>query len=105
MGHRRARDPGGDGAAPRTRGTPERRISNGRLEAVYEGRNIGGEFVTILRADGREWVGPDFMRTSVERFVDAVRHRDAARALVTGEAGLRQLEVLVGVWDRCWRRR
>ena len=81
------------------------RFSNGRMEAVYEGRNIDGQFVTVLRAEGREWIGADFMRTSVERFIDAVRHRDPARALVTGEAGLRQLEVLVGVWDRCWRGR
>jgi len=85
-------------------GTPDRRISNGRLEASYEGRNLNGEFVTVLRAEGREWVGPDFMKTSVERFIGAALHNDPSLALVTGEAGLRQLEVLAGVWMRCWRR-
>jgi predicted dehydrogenase len=83
-------------------GDPVRRFSNGRIECDYEGRNVDGEFVTVLRAEGREWVGPDFMRISVERFVDAVRQQDPGRVLVSGAAGLRQLEVLAGVWARCW---
>jgi predicted dehydrogenase len=83
-------------------GTPVRRVSNGRLECDYEGRTVDGEFGAVLRAEGHEWVGRDFMRTSVEQFVDAVRAGDEKRALVTGAAGLRQLEILVGVWARCW---
>ncbi len=84
-------------------GTPTRWVSNGDLECTVEGRNVEGEFVTVMRAEGQEWTGPDFMRTSIERFIDAARAGDEARALVTGEAGVRQLRALVGVWERCWR--
>lgn len=82
---------------------PARRVSNGTLECEYGGRNVDGEFMTVLRAEGREWVGQDLMRTSVEQFVEAAAQGDESRALVTGTAGLRQLEALVGVWARCWR--
>lgn len=83
-------------------GTPLRRFSNGELECEIEGRIVDGVFCAVLRAEGREWVGRDFMRTSVEQFIDAATHGDETRALVTGAAGLRQLEALVGVWARCW---
>lgn len=83
-------------------GTPVRRFSNGQLECDYEGRNVDGEFAAVMRAGGKEWVGPDFMRTSIERFVEAVRAGDEGLVLVSGQAGLRQLEALVGVWARSW---
>jgi hypothetical protein len=57
----------------------------------------------VLRCGADEWVGEDFMRTSIRRFVEAVQQRDPARVLVTGEAGLRHLKEQVGVWDRHWR--
>lgn len=83
-------------------GNPVRRVGNGDLDCAYEGANVDGEFVAVMRANGSEWVGLDFMRTSVERFVDAALTGDETLALVTGDAGLRQLEALVGVWSRSW---
>jgi predicted dehydrogenase len=84
-------------------GTPQRRVSNGLLDCEYEGRNVNGEFLSVMRAGDCEWAGPDFMRVSVERFIAAAIQNDERLALVPGAAGLRQLEALVGVWERCWR--
>ncbi|MBI3910421.1 MAG: Gfo/Idh/MocA family oxidoreductase [Armatimonadetes bacterium] len=85
-----------------TNASPRRRFGEGEIEIDYEGRNQDGEFVAVLIARGREWVTPDFMRVSLERFVEAVRTGDPARAVVTGEAAAHQMEALVGVWARCW---
>ena len=83
--------------------TPARQISTETMTVDYLGRNVDGEFMAVLSSGERELLAPDFMRTSVARFVQAVRAGQPEQALVTGRAGLRQLEALVGVWDRCWR--
>jgi hypothetical protein len=85
-----------------TDGSLHRSLGNQDLTVLYDGCNVDGEFCARLRAGGEEWVGPDFMRVSVERFVDAVRTGDPHCLLVDGNAGLRQQEALVGVWERCW---
>jgi len=85
-----------------TEGDPKRRFGTRGLAVDYAGRNQDGEFVAVLSREGREEVLPDFMRTSVERFAAAVRAGDPSRVLVSGAAGLRQAEALVGVWARCW---
>lgn len=86
-----------------TEGNARRQIGNQDLVADYEGRNVDGEFHARLSAVGHEWIGPDFMKTCVERFISAVRTGDERQLLVTGTAALRQLEALVGVWSHCWR--
>lgn len=83
-------------------GSMRRQLGNQDLTLDYDGCNVDGEFAARLRGDGLEWTGKDFMRVSVERFVEAVRAGDERRCLVTGTAGLRQQEALVGVWQRCW---
>jgi predicted dehydrogenase len=83
--------------------TITRRFGADGVLAEYEGRNRDGEFVAVLRCGSDEWVGEDFMRASIRRFVEAAQQRDPARVLVTGEAGLRHLKEQVGVWDRHWR--
>jgi predicted dehydrogenase len=80
-----------------------RRFGADGLLAEYAGRNQDGEFVAVLDAGEAEWVGEDFMRSSIRRFVEAVQRREADRVLVSGEAGLRHLEEQVKVWDRHWR--
>src|SRR5438132_5918899 len=62
--------------SPGGQGRPARRVSNGRIDVEYEGRTVDGEFVSVLRAQGCEKVTPDFMHTSVERFIDAAVHGD-----------------------------
>ena len=85
-------------------GIPRRRIGNQDLVAEYDGTNVEGEFMARLRCEGHEWIGPDLMRTSVERFVDAVRTANPDGVLVSPRAALRQQEALVGVWERTWAR-
>lgn len=84
-------------------GVVRRLIGNQDLTISYEGANVDGEFCTRLRAGEREWIGPDLMRTSVERFVEAVRAGGERKVLVDGRGALRQQEALLGVWARCWR--
>jgi predicted dehydrogenase len=86
-----------------TDGSVRRRLGNQDLMAEYEGRNIDGEFRSVIRSGDREWVGQDFMQVSIERFVQAVRAGDPRSLLVDANAGLRQEEALVGVWQHCWR--
>lgn len=86
-----------------TEGSPRRQIGNQDLVANYEGRNIDGEFHARLFTPEHEWIGPDFMKSCVAQFIDAIRTGDEGRMLVTGTAALRQLEALVGVWSHCWR--
>jgi predicted dehydrogenase len=69
---------------------------------AYEGRNVEGEFRAVLRASPGEWVGEDFMRTSVRRFAEAAAAGDPALALVNGEDALRQFEWQVAIWRRCF---
>jgi predicted dehydrogenase len=83
-------------------GAIRRELGNQDLTAEYEGCTIDGDFAARLRGGGQEWTGPDPMRVSVARFVEAVRTGDPTRVVVSGEAALRQQEVLVGVWERCW---
>lgn len=86
-----------------TDGSVRRLIGNQDLVAEYVGRNVDGEFQACLFSGDVEWVGPDFMKICVERFLDAVRTGDESRLLVNGVAALRQQEALTGVWARCWR--
>jgi predicted dehydrogenase len=83
--------------------TMTRRFGADGVLVDYEGRNQDGEFVAVLRCGREEWVGEDFMRASIRRFVEAAQRGDPAHVLVTGEAGLRHLQEQVGVWDRHWR--
>jgi hypothetical protein len=71
--------------------------------AAYQGRNIDGEFRAALVAPPHEWVGEDFMRVSLRRFVEAVEAGSPELALVLGEAALRQFEMQVALWERCFR--
>jgi predicted dehydrogenase len=71
--------------------------------AVYQGRNVDGEFKAVLSAPPHEWVGEDFMRASVRRFVEAAQANDPALALVPATAALRQFEIQVALWERCFR--
>jgi predicted dehydrogenase len=84
-------------------GSVRRRFGNQDLIAEVGATQVDGEFATLLSAEGEEWVGKDFMQVSVERFLDAVRTGDESRLLVSGLDALRQLDALVGVWERCWR--
>jgi predicted dehydrogenase len=84
--------------------TIARRFGADGMLVDYAGRNQDGEFVAVLRAGDTEWVGEDFMRTSIRRFVEAVQRGDVEHVLVTGAAGLRHLEEQVKVWDRHWQR-
>lgn len=77
-------------------------IGNQDFLAEYEGCTVDGDFAARLLSAGHEWTGPDPMRVSVERFVEAVRAGNAARLLVSGHAALRQHRALVGIWERCW---
>ncbi|HTE18704.1 MAG TPA: hypothetical protein VK689_10035, partial [Armatimonadota bacterium] len=86
-----------------TDGSVRRRLGTEDLTAEYEGCTVDGEFAARLRSGAHEWVGKDFMRTSVERFVEAVLARDENKLLVSGAAALRQQEALTGVLERCWR--
>jgi predicted dehydrogenase len=83
-------------------GALRRRIGNQDFEVDYDGVNVDGVFCARLRAGEREWVGRDFMRVSVERFIEAVQGKDPSRLLVDGRATLRQQEALVGVRERAW---
>jgi predicted dehydrogenase len=89
------------------RRTPEgpvrRQLGNQDLMADWDGANVNGEFCSVLSAEGKQWVGKDFMRVSVERFIDAVTSGDPSRVLVGPAGALRQHEALVGVWERLWR--
>lgn len=85
-----------------TEGVPKRRLGNQDLVADYDGTNVEGEFMARLRFESHEWIGPDLMRTSVERFVDAVRTGNPEAVLVSPHAALRQQGALVGVWERTW---
>lgn len=85
-------------------GTPRRRLGDQDMIAEYDGVNVDGEFRARLRYQDHEWVGKDFMQVSIDRFLEAVRTRDSSHLLVGPEAGLRQLEALTGVWQRCWGR-
>lgn len=84
-----------------------RRLGNQDLTFDFGGREVDGDFCAVLKARttaGEEWVGRDFMRVSVERFIEAVQTGDSGRLLIDGTAGLRHLEVLTRVWERCWRK-
>lgn len=83
-------------------GSPKRCFGTRDFLVDYSGRNEDGVFCAVLSRDGKEEVLPDFMRISVERFVEAVRTNDPSRVLVSGAAGGRQAEALVGIWSRCW---
>jgi predicted dehydrogenase len=71
--------------------------------AAYQGRNVEGEFRAVLSASPHEWVGEDFMCTSIRRFVEAARDGKSERALVTGADALQQFKVQVALWERCFR--
>jgi predicted dehydrogenase len=71
--------------------------------AAYQARNIDGEFKAALVSGEHEWVGEDFMRASIRRFAEAARSGDPARALLTGEDALRQFEIQVAIWEKCFR--
>jgi predicted dehydrogenase len=69
---------------------------------AYQSRTVDGEFRAVLSAPSSEWVGEDFMRTSVRRFVEAAAAADPSLALVGGEEALRQFQFQVAVWRRCF---
>lgn len=72
--------------------------------AAYQARSIDGEFKAVLSAPPDEWVGEDFMRTSVRCFAEAARDGDPSRALLCGEDALRQFDTQVALWERLfWR--
>jgi len=83
-------------------GEIHRKLGNQDLVADYDGFNENGVFRARLRGGSGEWSGQDYMQTSIERFIQAVRSGDESRLLVTGEDALRQQEALVGVLTRCW---
>jgi predicted dehydrogenase len=85
-----------------TDGSVRRRLGNQDLIVECEGARVDGEFAAKLRVDDQEWIGPDFMQVSIERFIEAAQTGDEGRLLVSGTAALRQLEALVGVWQRAW---
>jgi predicted dehydrogenase len=70
--------------------------------ASYQGRSVDGEFRAALVSPPHEWVGEDFMRASIRRFVEAAQANDPGRALLTGEAALRQFEIQLALWERCF---
>jgi len=84
-------------------GQPLRRFSDGEVVIDYEGRNVDGRFVAVLRAGERERITTDFMQTSIQRFIAAARAGDPRLALVPAEAAARHVEALAGVWARCLR--
>ncbi len=83
-------------------GEIHRKLGNQDLIADYDGFNEDGVFQARLRGGGAEWTGNDYMRASIERFLEAVRSGDESRLYVTGEAALRHQEALLGVLTRCW---
>jgi predicted dehydrogenase len=85
-----------------TNGSMRRALGNQDVVAEYEGCNVNGEFMACLRAGDAEWTGPDLMRVSVERFIEAARSGDERQVLVSGHAALRQQEALTGIWKHCW---
>ena len=72
--------------------------------AAFQPRSVDGEFRAALCAPPHEWVGEDFMRASVRRFVEAVQATDSSLALLSGEAALRQFEYQLSIWERCFPR-
>jgi predicted dehydrogenase len=84
---------------------PARRFGVDGFMVDYEGRNQGGDFVAVLKDDGEEHVGEDFMRASLRRFMEAAQANDPTRVLFSGEAALRHLEEQLRVWERYWRGR
>jgi predicted dehydrogenase len=79
-----------------------RLLESADLSVQYEGRQIDGEFATVLRAGDQEWFGKDLMRVSVERFIEALETGDEKRLLVPAAAAFRQQEALVTVFHECW---
>jgi predicted dehydrogenase len=70
--------------------------------AAYQGRNVGSEFQAALCAPPEEWVGEDFMRTSVRRFAEAALAGNSSSVLLSGDDALRQFEFQVALWERCF---
>jgi hypothetical protein len=42
------------------------------------------------------------MRTSIRQFIEAAKANDPRHALLPGEAALRQFEIQVALWERCF---
>ena len=70
--------------------------------AAYQGRNVGSEFQAALCAPPDEWVGEDFMRTSVRAFAEAALAGDPSLVLLSGEDALRQFGFQLALWERCF---
>jgi hypothetical protein len=70
--------------------------------AAYEARKVEGELRSSLVAPPHEWVGEDFMRASIRCFTEAVRVGSPNLALLAGDAAVRQFEVQVSLWERCF---
>jgi predicted dehydrogenase len=68
---------------------------------AYMARNVLGEFQSVLSAPPVEWVGEDFMRASLSRFVEAACAGDPDLALVSGAQAFRQLEYQVAIYQSC----
>jgi predicted dehydrogenase len=77
-----------------------RRFGVNEIVVDCEGRSDeSGVYRSILRRGRTEVMGEDFMSRLISQFADAVR-QDAVRPLVTGETGLRNLELLLQIMKR-----
>ena len=74
-------------------GKPARRFGVNDFIVDSTGRNdVDGIYHSVLQWEDREVVGKDFMALLIARFADAVKGFEA-QPLVTGETGLRNLEL------------
>jgi predicted dehydrogenase len=84
------------------RGAIRRELVIDGWTATYQARNIDGVFHAALVAPPHEWVGEDFMRASIRRFIEAACAGSSELALLPGEDALRQFEVQLALWERCF---
>lgn len=84
-------------------GTPRRRFGvNGYVVDVGGKADEQGVYRSVLRSPDGETVFEDTMHTTIAAFVEAVRGNRAG-PLVSGETGLRNLELQLGMLDRAQR--
>ncbi|NCO35566.1 MAG: hypothetical protein AUJ92_05695 [Armatimonadetes bacterium CG2_30_59_28] len=84
-------------------GAPERAFGvNGRI-ACYEGRNdADGVYRSYLRCGDQEIITEDFVQVSVRAFIHSIDD-PSAEPLVTGDEGLRNLEIQLQLLERAAR--
>ncbi|MBI2191955.1 MAG: Gfo/Idh/MocA family oxidoreductase [Planctomycetes bacterium] len=84
-------------------GQAVRRFGVNGLVVDYVSRSdAAGQFRTYLVHEGREWVFEDFMKSSIERFIDAAA-RGRGRPFVSAQEAARNLRMQLEVFDRARR--